>query len=198
MDVNTLWIRIQQGDDQALKELFDLFYKPLCSYVVQFTGRMSEAEDIVQSVFIKLWTKREELLISTSVKAYLYRSAYNSYMDKFRKSKRKEDFLESLKYEALFYQLEEEDAVLQKKIEKVKFLVDSLPERCKEILLLSKHEGYKHREIAEKLGVSIKTVETQLRIAFRKIREGFGGGVSLFFLSIFKIKNIQIDKPKLN
>lgn len=184
MDVNTLWTRIQQGDEQALKKLFELYYDSLCSYAVQFTRRMPEAEDIVQSVFIRLWIKRKELLISTSVKAYLYRSVHNAYLDKFRKGKRKDELLESLKYEALSYQFEEEDAIFQEKVEKVKSLVDTLPERCKEILLLSKQEGYKHREIAEKLGISIKTVEAQLRIAFQKIRKGFEEGMSLFFVLV--------------
>lgn len=187
MDEKTLWARIQQSDDQALKELFDLHYKPLCSYAVQFTKGMPEAEDIVQSVFISLWTKRGELNINTSLKAYLYRSVHNAYMDRFRKNKRKDEFIEALKYDAFTNQIaEEDDYILEEKIEKVKKLVETLPSRCKEILLLSKREGYKHREIAEKLNISVKTVESQLRIAFQKIREGFEEDDKFLFFVLFR------------
>jgi RNA polymerase sigma-70 factor (family 1) len=184
---DSLWIRIQQNDESALKELFDFHYKSLCVYAVQFTQRMPDAEDLVQGVFVKLWTKRERLTITTSIKAYLYKTVYNAYIDKFRKNKKKEDFFESLKYEAMSFEYdEEEEDELNKKIIKLKRIVEELPERCKEILLLSKWEGYKHREIAEKLDISVKTVEAQLRIAFIKIRNGFEKDSDLFLFLIFK------------
>ncbi|WP_299672116.1 RNA polymerase sigma factor [uncultured Polaribacter sp.] len=184
MKSNSLWIRIQQHDELALKELFNLYYKPLCSYTVQFTQRMPDAEDLVQSVFVKLWMKRESLTINTSIKSYLYKAVYNAYIDKFRKNKKKEDFFENLKYEAMSFELEDDENELHAKIEKLKSIVNDLPERCKEILLLSKWEGYKHREIAEQLNISLKTVEGQLRIAYIKIRKGFDKDdkLILFFL----------------
>lgn len=184
---DSLWIKIQKNDESALKELFDLHYRSLCAYAVQFTQRMPDAEDLVQGVFVLLWTKRKSLTIKTSIKAYLYKSVYNSYIDKFRKNKKKETLIESLKYEAMSFEYGDEDKdELNKKIKKLKRIVEELPERCKEILILSKWEGYKHREIAEKLGISIKTVEAQLRIAFNKIRSGFEKDDDLFLFLIFK------------
>ena len=182
MNEKTLYNQIKQGDGEALKRLFHLHYKPLCTYVVQFTRSMSEAEDIVQGIFVRLWTRRETLAIVASPKAYLYRSAHNAYIDGFRKSKKESTLLETLKYEALSNQLEEDNDVLQQKIAKTKKLINGLPERCKEIVLLSKQEGYKNREIAEKLGISIKTVEAQLAVAFKKIRDGFKDDKFLFFV----------------
>ena len=183
MESNNLWERILNNDERALKELFDLHYKSLCSYVVQLTHNMSESEDIVQSVFVKLWTRRHLINVKTSLKAYLYRSARNAYLDKFRKTKRRDEFLESLKLEAMSHQTEHEDiTIMHQKIEKLRHLVESLPERCREILLLSKQSGYKNKEIAEEMGISIKTVESQLRIAFQKIREGFENDPLFFSL----------------
>ena len=170
-----LWGRIRKGDHSGLKELFDLHYRPLCSYAIQFTRRMPDAEDLVQSEFTNLWIKRKELCIHTSVKAYLYKSVYNSFMCKARKEKQKDAFFDSLKYEAMSNRPNEDNSAFLRKIEKVKKLVNLLPNQCRETLLLSKREGYKNREIAEKLGVSVKTVESQIRIAFKKIREGFDG-----------------------
>ncbi len=179
---NTLWRRIQQNDNQSLKELFDLHYKPLCSYAVQFTHCMIDAEDIVQSVFIALWDKREKLEIETSLKAYLYKSVYNAAMNKFRKDKQKDAFLEKLKYEALRSQIIEDNTLLTKKIIKIKSIVAALPDRCNEIIMLSKVEGLKNREIAERLSISIKTVESQIRIAYKKIRKEFKDNDMLLFL----------------
>lgn len=174
MKEKTLWNRIQQDDNGALRELFDLYYGPLCSYVMQFTQQMSDAEDIVQNVFVNLWTKREKLTIRTSLKAYLYKSAYNSYIQIFREAKQKNEYLDSLKYRAMIsYQLEKDNEFVLQKIERLKKMVDTLPDRCRQILLLSKREGYKNKEIAEELGISIKTVEAQLTIAFQKLREHF-------------------------
>jgi RNA polymerase sigma-19 factor, ECF subfamily len=182
MNEKTLYNQIKQDNAKALERLFNLHYKPLCTYVVQFTKSMPEAEDIVQSIFVRLWASRETLTIVASPKAYLYRSAHNAYIDKFRKSKKEITVLETLKYEALSNQLEEDDTLLQQRITKTKKLINGLPKRCKEIVLLSKQEGYKNREIAEKLGISIKTVEAQLAVAFKKIRDGFEGDKLMFFL----------------
>jgi len=171
----TLYNQIKQGDPNALKSLFQIHYKPLCAFTVQFTNSMPDAEDIVQGIFIRLWTHRKTLANVNSVKAYLYRSAHNAYMDTYRKAQRDTSMLEALKIEALSEQLEEDNTQIQYKIAKTKALVDMLPKRCREIVLLSKEDGLKNREIAEKLEISIKTVEAQLRIAFQKIRQGFEG-----------------------
>lgn len=173
MDEEGIWARIQQSDSDALKILFDLHYRPLCIYALQFSHGLPDAEDIVQGIFIKLWTKRKDLDIKTSLKAYLYKSVFNACMQNVRRNKNIVDSLDFLKHKILQDQTEDDDSLLLEKIEKVKSLVDTLPKRCKEILLLSKKEGYKNKEIAEKLGVSIKTVESQMRIAFKKIRKGF-------------------------
>ncbi|SDM41870.1 RNA polymerase sigma-70 factor [Kriegella aquimaris] len=174
MDEEGIWARIQQSDSHALKILFDQQYRPLCVYALQFAQCLPDAEDIVQGVFIKLWTKREELDIKTSIKAYLYKSVFNACMQNVRRDKKTEGTLDFIKHKVLQEQTQEDDSELLEKIEKIKILVDSLPDRCKEILLLSKKEGYKNKEIADKLGISIKTVESQMRIAFKKIRKGFG------------------------
>ncbi|WP_420603437.1 RNA polymerase sigma factor [Flagellimonas sp.] len=182
MDEEDLYRLIKQDDTGAMKELFHRHYRPLCIYIIQFTKSSQQAEDIVQDVFAKLWASRKDLTIISSLKSYLYRSAYNSYIDRFRENKKEGLLLKDLKHEALSSQAEEDNILLQRKIEKIKKLVDALPERCKEIILLSKEKGYKNREIAEELGISIKTVEAQIRIAFKKIRNGFEDDSLLFFL----------------
>jgi len=80
---------------------------------------------------------------------------------------------------------------LEKRLEKLKAIIETLPEKCKEILLLNKMDGLKYREIAIKLNISIKTVEAQMRIAFQKIREGFKDNPLILFV-LFKKLNWRL------
>ncbi|MBC8767710.1 RNA polymerase sigma-70 factor [Arenibacter sp. BSSL-BM3] len=182
MSEEEIWECIQQNDNHALKKLFDLHYRRLCIYALQFSCRLPDAEDMVQTVFIKLWTKRNELSINTSLKAYLYRSVYNECMQSVRKIKNQEKSVDDIKYEMLQSQIEEDMSFEQDKIDKIQSLIAELPARCREILLLSKKEGLKNKEIAEKLGISIKTVESQMGIAFKKIRQGFVNEELILFI----------------
>ena len=182
MNEEEIWKCIKQDNNPALKMLFDLHYRPLCVYALQFSHRLPDAEDIVQTIFIKLWTKRKELNVKTSIKAYLYRSVFNECMQNIRKIKNLEGSLEILKYEILEDQIEEDVSFQQHRIDKIKNLIEELPSRCREILLLSKRDGLKNREIAEKLDISIKTVEAQIGIAFKKIREGFESEELILFI----------------
>ncbi|TQO37507.1 RNA polymerase sigma-70 factor (ECF subfamily) [Arenibacter algicola] len=177
-----LWGCIQKNDNHALRKLFDLHYKPLCIYALQFTERLPDAEDIVQSIFIRLWSKREELNINSSIKAYLYKSVFNACIQSKRKISKMEASVDDLKYEILQSQIEEDISYQQYKIDKIRSLIEELPVRCREILLLSKKEGLKNHEIAEKLDISIKTVESQMGIAFKKIRQGFENEELILFI----------------
>lgn len=182
MSEEELWGCIQRNDNHALKKLFDLHYRPLCVYALQFTERLPDAEDIVQTIFIKFWTKRKELNINSSIKSYLYKSVFNECMQSIRKTKKLEGSVDNLKYEMLQSQIEEDLSFQQDKIDKIQSLIAELPVRCREILLLSKKEGLKNKEIAEKLGISIKTVESQMGIAFKKIRQGFENEELILFI----------------
>ena len=167
-----LWKRIQNDNKQDFNNLFKSCYRMLCLYIVQFTKNMDDAEDIVQEVFVKLWMKRHSININSSLKSYLFKATYNAYIDSARKEQRNNFYLTELKYQALQPQTEEIIG-FEEKIKKVKVIVDQLPQKCKQIFLLSKSEGLKNKEIAMSLSISIKTVESQMRIAFRKIRNEF-------------------------
>lgn len=179
---------IQRNDRKAFEVLFNKYYKSLVAYITTFTKNSHLSEDIVQQAFIIIWTKRDSLKITKSPKSYLYSVVYNSYVDYYRKMKRRDVFFDDLREEALRNTIEEDNEVLEKKILKLKSIVDALPSKCKEILELNKLNGLKYREIAKKLDISQKTVEAQMGIAFKKIRKGFEND-KLFFMLIRGLKN---------
>jgi len=173
MSNKLLWNQIQKGDHKAFKKVFDLYYQMLYSYIIQFTRDKEEAEDIVQSAFIKLWERRTTLRITESIKSYLFRTAYHTFIDAVKKQNRSISMLEEIKYKALMSQIEEDNDIGQERVRKIKKLINDLPLKCREVLLLSKESGLKNKEIADQLNISIKTVESQIRIAFQKIRRSF-------------------------
>jgi len=170
-----LWKRIKNDNKQDFNILFESCYRMLCLYIVQFTKNMDDAEDIVQEVFVKLWIKRHSININSSLKSYLFKATYNAYIDRSRKEQRNILFLTELKHQALQPHIDEVDTY-EEKVSKVKMIVDQLPQKCKQIFLLSKSEGLKNKEIALSLDISIKTVESQMRIAYTKIRNEFKQG----------------------
>ncbi|MEZ4969634.1 MAG: RNA polymerase sigma-70 factor [Flavobacteriaceae bacterium] len=175
------------GDDQeAFDVLYKKYYRLLVNYIRSYTHSLEQAEDIVQQVFINLWLERRELKISNTVKSYLYWVSYTEYLDSYRKIKRRSDILDELKLSALKHVISEDQFYTELKIKRLKELIETLPPASKEVLKLNKFQGLKYSEIADKLNISIKTVESHMRTAFKHIRKGFkihGIHFHLFFRS---------------
>lgn len=181
MDDNSLITQIKEGNTLAFKQFFDSHYRPLCYYLINFTNDTHLAEDMAQLVFVNFWNKRETIEIRSSLKSYLYKMAYNQFLTSLRKKKKEESVLEQLKYEALQTISVPTEAELEQKTQRLWRVIEQLPERCQEVVKL-KMEGLKYREIADALGLSIKTVESQMRVAFIKIREDYKEDLLLFLL----------------
>ncbi len=159
------------GDEKALSTLMDLFYQPLCAYVSSLSGDHELSQDIVQGIFIKIWEDRKKILAIKSLKNYLFTSAYNRLTNEWRKNKRMlaiEERHLSLLSEVT---LQEDEDVLERQIKLIRFEIQQLPPKCKEIFLLSKQGGLTNIEIANYLDISKRTVETQISKAYRILRE---------------------------
>lgn len=186
LDDSILAGNIKKNDEKAFKILFDRYYKKLLDYAFTFTGDLQEAEDIVQQTFITLWTNRKKIDAQKSIKSYLYRITYNTYIDTYRKQKHKESFFDEIKERALRDRINDDDEIIEQRILKLKVVIDSLPDKCKEVLQMNKFQGLKYKEIADQLNISVKTVEAHMNTAFKKIRIAFkGDDFFLFFLYKF-------------
>ena len=173
---------LKKGDRSAFKYLFEMYYDRLVAYIATYTNDRMQSEDIVQQAFIKLWKQRQKLDETRSPKNYLYTIAYNHYIDLIKDNKKQDRILGQIWERALIDRIEEDREDLEDRIRKLEKIMDSLPPRCKEIIVLNKIQGVKYTEIADLLGISVKTVEAQMRIAFIKIREAFGKDDPILFL----------------
>ena len=167
---------LQKGDLNAFEELYRQYYVFLCLIAENMVRDPADAKEIVSDVFVRLWNIREKIEINTSVKGYLIRAVRNTslnYLGQKRQNGILTDRLDDSDYQLYAWssdyplgRLFEEEArkILDQGI-------DSLPAACREIFLLSRNEELKYSEIAEKLGISVNTVKTQLKIALSRLRE---------------------------
>ena len=161
---------LQNGEEQAMDILFRRHYSFICRAVYRVLKDSSLAEDIAQEVFYGLWKKRENLVITSSVQAYLKRAAINKSLNYIRDQKIKfddEDQIPQLSNNQSTTQQQLEADDLQKAINEA---IGNLPEKCRLVFTLSRFEEMRYREIADQLNISIKTVENQISKALKILR----------------------------
>lgn len=161
---------IRQGSSGAFERFFKSHYQALCGFAATYVKDADAAEDIVQNTFLTIWQKREGLELRQSLKSYLYTSVRNACLNKLKSEKIRDQYradnIGSEENGESSDHLEEME--LSERISKA--IVEMPPERQK-IFLMSREEGLKYKEIAEKLNKSIKTVENQMGKALKYMRE---------------------------
>ncbi len=163
--------------------VFDYYYSGLCAYCERITNSHEVSEDIVQDVFVTLWMKHYKIRIESSLKNYLFTSVKNRSLDYLKYEERKSKNLANLALKkelsenlvSLWFAESELQAIVQKSLEK-------LPPRSREIFEMSRFEGLKNQEIADKLGLSKRTVELQISNALKQLREDLKDYLPLFLL----------------
>lgn len=150
--------------------VFRDYYKPLVRYGTTFLKDSDEAEDIVQQVFVSLWEKRTQLDIHTSIRAVLYKSVQNACLNKIKHLKIRNNYTEELKATAA-YEDSSDPAQVNELNERIRMAMETMPEQCGRIFKMSRFEQLRYQEIADQLGLSVKTVENQMGKALKIVRE---------------------------
>lgn len=165
--------RVRLGDEQALEVIFRTYYPGLVGFVRRYVKTTAIAEELVQDLFLKLWSRRGSLGEIDSVKTYLFRAARNTALNHLRRRKLEHEWLEKEGTTVTEERsLEGDEAVTESEVAAaVRAAVDRLPPRCREVFMLSRDGGLTYGEIAKSLGISIKTVETQMGRALKALRE---------------------------
>ena len=169
-DNRYLTSELLKGNEKAYKYLYDNAYSEIVHYVCNMTKNYDQAEDIVQGIIVKLWNNRENTIINTSIKSYLYKAAYNSFINEYKKDKLKESLADQIKHAVIIEMLDNDDETIERKIKEINIIVDQMPTKRKEIFVLNKKEGLTYDEIASYLEISSKTVENQIGRAIYEIR----------------------------
>ncbi len=159
--------RIRNSDEQAFKSLYYRYYELLFKYIWRRVQNNETAKDLAQILFIRVWNSRHRLDSNLTIKAYLYQIATNLVIDHFRQKGHSQlQFLEEFEtepHEELDDRFELEEVIDQ--------AVNNLPEPLQIVFKLSRFKDLKNNEIADKLNISVKTVESRMTKAFTILRE---------------------------
>lgn len=171
-ELNKLIQNMMAGDRESFNLVFRRFYTPMVRFCMRFVGDVDVASEIVQDLFVRLWTGREKLNISSSFESYLMRSVRNASISYINKERSHEEVHQRLAMEDVD-NIDPSEQLQSKGLEAAySQVLASMPEKRREVFLASRFDGLKYAEIAEKLNISVKTVEAHMGAAIKQLREG--------------------------
>ncbi|NIG53051.1 RNA polymerase sigma-70 factor [Chitinophaga sp. Cy-1792] len=167
---------------QTFEELFRENHGHCLAFAIHYTGDQHEAEEIVQQVFLKIWEKRDTIAITGPVKAYLFSAIRNAAISQWRKASVRNE-----KENA--YGLSRDNATQAAEVRELEKLyqqaLERLPERCREVFMLSRHQHMKYAEIAQTMNISVKTVENQMGKALKILHQELKEYLPLLAIFLF-------------
>jgi len=164
--------RVRQGNLKAFETIFRTYYQDLCNYAYQYFHDKDTVEEIVQDLFFKLWSKKETLNIRSSLRSYLYKAVYNNSM-LYLREKNARNLVYEIGDDIEQNLIDEPDIPIQtKELDQIiNQTIVSMPPKVRQIFELSRQEGLRYKDIAEKLSISVKTVEANMSKALKLFRE---------------------------
>lgn len=169
-----LLAQLKKGDQNAFKEIFDQHYSLLCAIAYHYVKDTAVSETLAEDALLSVWDKFEELTFTTSLKAYLLRTVRNKSIDYLRASKIEESHINIdevsnhcfLPDEELF-----EKYVAAELEQKIEAAINTLPEECRNVFIMSRYDDRSYQEIANYLNISINTVKYHMKRALNLLRE---------------------------
>ena len=175
---NQLIDALKKGSHQAFRHFFDLYKKRVYSFLLGIVRSSSDAEELTQVVFIKIWEHRKRLNQELSVNAYIYKIAKNAALNFIRQKVYK-----AMLEKELLENMERSEEMADKNMEEyINNLILKIPERRREIFLLRYRHKMSYREIAERLMISENTVDSQIRNALHFLRGQIGKELAMMIL----------------
>lgn len=188
IDLGNVIAELERDSEESLEELFNYYYPRLYNFSKSILKIETGIDDILQEVFVKIWQNRKKIKNSETFNAFIFTITRNLLLNELRRQLNNKNAKDEIKELALAkeYSLSQTIEFNELK-EKVDELVSELPDRQKEIFLLSRSEGLSHKEIAEKLGIKPKTVEYHITLSVKYLKQKLGsiGIMSLLYFYLF-------------
>lgn len=177
---------VKECRKDAYEEIYNRFKGVLYAHAYKMLGDREEVKDVVQEVFVTLWSKKESLSIK-NLSAYLYSSVRNRIIDRVSRQNSKNKYLETMSFFVEHNNYQVPDRILYAKELRalIEHEVESLPEKMRMIFEMSRKQHLSHREIGQKLGISETTVKKQVNNALKILRSKFNDRDSFIFLLFF-------------
>jgi RNA polymerase sigma-70 factor (family 1) len=172
--------RLRSGDESALTELYNRFWQALFVSSYNVLKDRELCEDIIQDIFMNIWHNREKLEINISLKGYMYACARYQVFNQFKKNKDKIHVELFQEIDKRFQHSTPETLLMHEElVQQINAIIETLPEKCQQVYKLSREEQLTHKEIAERLNISTKTVENHITKALHVIRFSMGSTASV-------------------
>ena len=168
------WMQeIRQGDVRAFENLYRRYYTDLTGFLLRYVRDGAIAEELYQDIFLQVWRRRQAWRPRGTVKSFLYRAARNRAIDHLRRQQRKLSWIEHEQARLRHLDANQPDLELcyREFAEALEVAVAEMPERRRLVFVLSREHHLTYHEIADVLGISVKTVETQMGRALRVLRQ---------------------------
>ncbi len=176
--------RLKADQKSALNELYKTYWELLFLSAYNLLNNKEACEEIVQDIFINIWEKRKELEINTTFKGYLYGMVRYKVFNYLRIHTKKKEVNDPILLEKRFQYNSAESKIVYQDYEKhLEKVVSSLPDKCKTVYQLSRNEHLSHKEIAQRLNISTKTVENHITKALQIIRKAIKEIVTIILIS---------------
>ncbi|MCB9232028.1 MAG: RNA polymerase sigma-70 factor [Bacteroidia bacterium] len=181
--------QVRAGNKKAFESIFHAHYAGLCRFATQIVQDAEVAEELVQDFFVGFWERRDQLEALQSLSSYFHTSIRNASLNHLKHLKVRAAHQAHVLHQAEAGERTVEEFLAGEELSRrISETVETLPDRCREVFLLSRHDGLKYGEIAEKLNISIKTVEVQMGKALKIMRENLSDLLPIFLMFIFFCK----------
>jgi RNA polymerase sigma-70 factor (ECF subfamily) len=161
---------LQEGNHKAFEEIFIIYFNKIKIFISAYIKSDSDAEDLTEELFINLWTNRESIDISKSFNSYLHTMARNAALNFLRHKLVQDTYHNNFSQPDAGFS-SEDDLIARETALLIEMTVERMPEQRKKIYRLSRNEGLKNEEIAERLNTTKRNVESQLSLALKDIHK---------------------------
>ncbi len=163
---------IKNGDHEAWEFVTRQLYVPIYNFILSIVRHSENAQELVQDVFMNFWLKRDQIVITSSLRSYLYRAARNHSLNFLKRSKFETNYQRGVAQSFVSSKNETEERFNYNQLEKsLSNAIEALPQKCREVFLMSRFHDMSYKEIAETLDLPIRNVHYLIGLALKELRE---------------------------